>query len=190
MLYFRDIAGFSGTPGGIGDFIVFYPSISPLRPTQTPLNTRILRMATWMIVEDEPDLYEMLEEIFNMWGIETITFGDFDEALEWIELVDQGEDVGELPQLVMLDLMFSRILRGDEVGERLRRSPFLQDIAIVVMTAQREMPEVRDEVIRKVQPDDYIQKPLPRITDLQKRLDVVLEKRHQMNERKSFPPLS
>jgi CheY-like chemotaxis protein len=138
-------------------------------------------MATWMIVEDELDLYEMLEEIFNLWGIETITFADFDEALQWIEMVDQGGDVGELPQLVMLDLMFNRTMRGDEVGERLRRSPQLRDAAIVVMTAQREMPEIREEVIRKVQPDDYIQKPLPRISDLQKRLEIALEKRHKLS---------
>lgn len=140
-------------------------------------------MATWMIVEDELDLYEMLEEIFNLWGIETITFPDFDEALEWIEMVDQGAEVGELPELVMLDLMFNRTMRGDAVGERLRRSPHLNNAAIVVMTAQREMPEIREEVIRKVQPDDYIQKPLPRIADLQKRLAIALEKRHKLNHR-------
>jgi len=147
-------------------------------------------MATWMIVEDEPDLYAILEEIFNGWGIETITFGNFDEALEWIEEVDQGGDVGELPQLVMLDLMFRRIMRGDEVGERLRRSPLLRNAAIVVMTAQRDMPDIREEIIRKVQPDDYIQKPLPRISDLQKRLEVVLEKRQQTNQRNILPPRS
>jgi CheY-like chemotaxis protein len=139
-------------------------------------------MTTWMIVEDEPDLNELLEEIFNIWGVQTLAFDDFDEALTWIEQVDSGDEDGELPELVMLDLMFNRILRGDAVGERLRRSPRLRDMAIVIMTAQRDMPEVREEVIRKVQPDDYIQKPLPRINELQKRLEHVLERR-----RKTYP---
>lgn len=138
-------------------------------------------MAKWMIVEDEPDLNELLEEIFNIWGIETLAFGDFDEALAWIEQIDHGYDDGELPELVMLDLMFNRVLRGDEVGQRLRQSPRLRDMAIVIMTAQRDMPEIREEVIRKVQPDDYIQKPLPRIAELQKRLESVLEKRRTLN---------
>jgi CheY-like chemotaxis protein len=136
-------------------------------------------MTTWMIVEDEPDLNELLEEIFNIWGVQTLAFDDFDEALTWIEQVDSGDEDGELPELVMLDLMFNRMLRGDAVGERLRRSPRLRDMAIVIMTAQRDMPEVREEVIRKVQPDDYIQKPLPRINELQKRLEHVLERRRK-----------
>ncbi|MCU0466881.1 MAG: response regulator [Anaerolineae bacterium] len=136
-------------------------------------------MATWMIVEDEPDLYEMLEEIFNFWGIETITFGDAEEALEWVDLVDRGEEPGELPELVMLDLMFNRVMRGDAVGERLRRSPRLREMAIIVMTAQRDMPEIREDLIRRVQPDDYIQKPLPRMADLQVRLEQVLARRQK-----------
>lgn len=136
-------------------------------------------MTTWMIVEDEPDLNELLEEIFSIWGVQTLAFDDFDDALLWIEQVDSGDEDGELPELVMLDLMFNRVLRGDEVGERLRRSPRLRDMAIVIMTAQRDMPEVREEVIRKVQPDDYIQKPLPRINELQKRLESVLDRRRK-----------
>ena len=42
-------------------------------------------MSTWMVVEDEPDIYEVLLAMFGIWGIEGVAFVDGEEAVSWIE---------------------------------------------------------------------------------------------------------
>ncbi|KXK48593.1 MAG: hypothetical protein UZ13_03626 [Chloroflexi bacterium OLB13] len=91
-------------------------------------------MTTWMIVEDDPNLYELMCEAFERWEIETLLFVEVEEALEWIDLVDQGHNVGELPELAMLDLLFHRVKLGHLVGQRLRASPVLNRLPIVIMS--------------------------------------------------------
>ncbi|MFZ4828896.1 MAG: response regulator [Phototrophicaceae bacterium] len=82
-------------------------------------------MSTWMVVEDEPDIYEVLLAMFGMWGIDGVAFVDGEEAIEWIEDVDCGRYQGELPELAMLDIRLPGSVSGIEIGERLRKSPIL-----------------------------------------------------------------
>ncbi len=58
----------------------------------------------------------------------------------WIENVDQGRVRGELPELAILDIRLPEV-SGPEVGHRLRQSPMLGDMAIVLITAYRLSPE-------------------------------------------------
>ncbi|MBW7878825.1 MAG: response regulator transcription factor [Anaerolineae bacterium] len=138
-------------------------------------------MTTWMIVEDDPNLYELMCEAFERWEIETLLFVEVEEALEWIDLVDQGHNVGELPELAMLDLLFHRVKLGHLVGQRLRASPVLNRLPIVIMSAHRETPAEREDYRKTFQPDDYIRKPLPRWGELKRRLDAVVTKRKRQN---------
>lgn len=57
-----------------------------------------------MVVEDEPDIYEVLLAMFEMWGIEGVAFVDGEEAIAWIDDVDNGRFQGELPELALLDI--------------------------------------------------------------------------------------
>ena len=57
-----------------------------------------------MVVEDEPDIYDVLLAMFEIWGIEGVAFVDGAEAVAWIENVDQGRVRGELPELAILDI--------------------------------------------------------------------------------------
>ena len=41
-------------------------------------------MSTWMVVEDEPDIYDVLLAMFEIWGIEGVAFVDGGEAVGWI----------------------------------------------------------------------------------------------------------
>lgn len=134
-------------------------------------------MATWMIVEDDPIVYELLTEAFERWGIESLLFVDVDQALDWINLVDQGVNVGELPELVLLDLRFYGEMVGHLVGQQIRRSPVLKELPIVIMTAQISSPQEHELHIRTVQPDAYLRKPLPRFAELKRKLDTIIAKR-------------
>ena len=80
-------------------------------------------MATWMIVEDEPDIYEVMVAMFELWDIKHIHFYDGQDAVEWIDAVDAGHISSELPELAILDIRLPGEVGGPAVGARLRSSP-------------------------------------------------------------------
>lgn len=134
-------------------------------------------MSTWMVVEDEPDIYEMLMAMFQIWGIEGVAFVDGEEAVAWIDDVDHGRYKGELPELALLDIRLPGEISGPQVGARLRKSPVLGHIAIVLSTAYKLNPEEENEAISIAQADKLMYKPLPKIGELQRLLEEVLAKR-------------
>ena len=80
-------------------------------------------MTTWMIVEDEPGIYEMLLAMSEVLGNEGIAFVDGDEAIAWVDEVDGGRFEGELPELALVDIRLPTNTSGPMVGARLRKSP-------------------------------------------------------------------
>lgn len=134
-------------------------------------------MSTWMVVEDEPDIYEVLLTLFEMWGIEGVAFVDGEEAASWIEDVNQGRFQGELPELALLDIRLPGAVSGPMVGAKLRQSPLLQNITIVLTTAYRLTAEEEKEVIEQAGADKLIYKPMPRFNELKNELESVIAKR-------------
>lgn len=134
-------------------------------------------MSTWMVVEDEPDIYEVLLAMFEMWGIEGVAFVDGEEAVAWIDDVDNGRFQGELPELALLDIRLPGTISGPMVGERLRRSPVLGNIAIVLSTAYKLTPEEEKTVIAQAGADKLMYKPLPKFNELQRTLEDVIAQR-------------
>jgi CheY-like chemotaxis protein len=131
-----------------------------------------------MVVEDEPDIYELLLAMFEMWGIEGVAFVDGEEAVAWINDVDSGRVKGELPELALLDIRLPGSIGGPEVGERIRKSKMLGEAAIVMTTAYRLNADEEDEVIAKAGADKLVYKPLPKFHDLKKLLeDVITDRR-------------
>jgi CheY-like chemotaxis protein len=133
-------------------------------------------LSTWMVVEDEPDIYEVLLAMFEVWGIEGVAFVDGSEAVAWIEDVDAGRVQSELPELAILDIRLPEV-SGPEVGERLRESPKLRGVAIVLITAYRLQPPEEVAVIAQAQADMLLYKPLPRPEEFRKTLEIALAKR-------------
>ncbi len=136
-------------------------------------------MPTWMVVEDEPDIYDVLLAMFEIWGIEGVAFVDGAEAVAWIEDVDKGNAVGELPELAILDIRLPEV-PGPEVGARLRKSDRLGKIAVVMITAYRLSLEEEEQVKARAQADTLMYKPLPAMPELRKILDHIISRRKAM----------
>jgi CheY-like chemotaxis protein len=128
-----------------------------------------------MVVEDEPDIYDVLLAMFEIWGIEGVAFVDGAEAVSWVENVDQNRVRGELPELAILDIRLPEV-SGPEVGHRLRQSPVLGNMAIVLITAYRLSPDEEEEVILRAQADLLMYKPLPAMEELRQKMDTVITK--------------
>ncbi len=134
-------------------------------------------MSTWMVVEDEPDIYEVLLTMFEMWGIDGAAFVEGEEANTWIDEVDRGRYPGELPELALLDIRLPGKISGIDVAVRLRQSPHLAQIPIVFSTAYHLTPEEEASIMQRTDADKILYKPLPRFHELQRILDDIIAQR-------------
>jgi CheY-like chemotaxis protein len=130
-----------------------------------------------MVVEDEPDIYEVLLAMFGIWGIEGVAFVDGEEAISWIDDVDNGRFQGELPELALLDIRLPGEIDGVSVGERLRNSDTLGEVAMVLTTAYKLTPDEEKAVIKKSGADRLVYKPLPKFGQLQALLESTIGER-------------
>ena len=94
-------------------------------------------MATWMIVEDEFDFYEVVLAIYDTLGVKGLPFTTGEDAIRWIDDIDQGNVVTELPSLALIDIRLPGQINGIEISRRLRQSPRLRHMAVIIMTAYR-----------------------------------------------------
>ncbi len=134
-------------------------------------------MSTWMVVEDEPDIYELLLAMFEMWGIEGVAFVDGEEAVSWIEETDKDKAPGELPELALLDIRLPGNVSGPMVAARLRQSPVLSRAAVVLITAYKLTVDEEKEIMALAQADRLLYKPLPKFADLKATLEAAITER-------------
>jgi CheY-like chemotaxis protein len=142
-------------------------------------------VSTWMVVEDEPDIYEVLLAMFEMWGIEGVAFVDGEEAISWLDDVDSGAFKGELPELALLDIRLPGEVKGNMVGERIRKSPILGNCTIVLSTAFKLTPDEERQIIAQSGADRLMYKPLPTFDKLQRILEDVIAERRAKTQPKS-----
>lgn len=136
-------------------------------------------MATWMVVDDEPDIYDVLVTMFQLWGIDGVAFVDGGEAVQWVESVDAGTYTGELPVNAVIDVRLPGV-EGHYVAQRIRRSPKLGNMAIVLITAYRTSPEQERQIMAISQADLLIEKPLPSMAEFRALLDGLVARRQAM----------
>ena len=121
-------------------------------------------MGTILVVEDEPDIAELVKYHLEKAGLAARVVGDGKQALDLI--------VREQPALVVLDLMLPG-MDGMEVCQRLRGSPATRGIPVIMLTAKAE--EVDRIVGLEMGADDYVPKPFsPR--ELVARVKAVLRR--------------
>lgn len=97
-----------------------------------------------MIVENDPDVREILFEVLSARGVDMLAAEHGRAAL------DQLARANVLPDLILLDLTMP-VMSGDEFLEVKKRDPALAPIPVVVMSAAADLEARRgvDEVMRK-----------------------------------------
>lgn len=117
-------------------------------------------MSTWMVVEDEPDLYDTLLALFEIWSIDGVAFTNGTDAMKWIADIDGENSATNVPELALLDIRLPGI-NGEHIAARLRQSPVLKNMAVVLMTAFVLGPQEERAIIELAQADLLLYKPLP-----------------------------
>ncbi len=102
-----------------------------------------------LIVDDEPNVCELMSETLKNAGYETFTAGGGYEGLEKASSMK--------PDLILLDVTMP-ILDGWQVLERLRRTSEIQNIPVVMLTARAETESVFRS--REFKVLDYFFKPV------------------------------
>lgn len=118
-----------------------------------------------LVVDDEPDLLELVRFNLSQAGFQVTTAASGREALEQLKV--------SVPDLVVLDLMLPDV-SGNDICRQIRSDPALAELPIVMLTAKSE--EVDRVVGFELGADDYVPKPFsPR--ELTLRVRAVLRRR-------------
>jgi CheY-like chemotaxis protein len=127
-----------------------------------------------MLVEDEPDMFDLLLHMTQLLGVSGVAFTSGEEALAWLEDVDRLQIRVEMPQLALLDLRLPGDAQGDDVGARLRRSPIMGKIPILLMTAYVLSLAEEKRVLSKSGAARILYKPLPALSELRQIIQQTL----------------
>ena len=122
-----------------------------------------------LVVDDEPDLTELLTYNLRRAGYDVLVASNGVDALRLVE--------DHRPALVLLDVMMPE-LDGKEVARRLRRSPLGKDLPIVMLTARGE--EADELTGLQLGADDYVTKPFS-MQVLLARIEAVLRRAQNAN---------
>ena len=119
--------------------------------------------ASVFLVDDDPDLVEIVETFLEARGYRVET------AMDGVEALGRLEEVR--PDLILLDIMMPR-MDGWEVARAIRDHPEMHDVRIVMLTARGEFTDKQEGL--RVGADDYIVKPI-RLEELADRVERNLE---------------
>lgn len=129
-------------------------------------------MTTILIVDDEPDIREVIRFALEAAGFDTLDAADADEALQWIRR--------RPPDLMLLDWMLPG-RSGLELARQLKDDPETENLPIIMVTARTEERDLVKGLGGGA--DDYITKPFsPR--ELVARLKAVLRRTGQQTDDK------
>ena len=117
-----------------------------------------------VVIEDEPDIQEVIEYNLSREGFRVLTASTGDEGVRRV--------VKEAPDLVLLDLLLPG-LDGIEVCRKLKMDPVTQKIPIIMVSAKGEESDI--VLGLGVGADDYISKPF-RPKELIARVRAVLRR--------------
>lgn len=122
---------------------------------------------TLLIVEDDPDISEMLEDYFNDQEYRVLTAEEGEIAIEICR--------SKPPDLILLDIRLPDI-DGYTVAEKLRSNQRTREIPIIFLTEKRTKPDRLQGL--ELGADDYVTKPFD-IQELGLRVRNALRRAHQ-----------
>jgi len=110
-------------------------------------------MKTVLIVDDDPDIRELITWKLGQAGYTTVVAGDGEAGLLAAET---GDADGRLPDLILVDWMMPK-MSGIDVCRALRDNPSTARIPLILLTANAQEADVERGFAAGV--DDYIAKP-------------------------------
>ena len=120
-------------------------------------------MTTIMIVDDEPEMVNLIEDILSPKGYEIVRAYDGVEALRKLEET--------IPDLILLDIMMPD-MDGIELCKRIKANPDLAETTVIMVTGKRDLDSQMDAIYTEA--DGYIFKPFG-IRDLEEEVADFLE---------------
>lgn len=132
-------------------------------------------MSTWMVVEDEQDLYDMILTMYNLLGMKGLAFAVGADAIDWVDDVSEGL-ITEIPELALIDIRLpDEHIDGVHIAAKLRECDQLKHIAICLMTAFRFTPAEEKQIMAESKADLLLYKPLPRFNELKNTLQNLVD---------------
>ncbi|GAA3220576.1 response regulator transcription factor [Actinocorallia longicatena] len=105
-------------------------------------------MAVILVVDDDPDICDLVSLKFEQSGFDVITAGNGDDALEL------GRT--KIPDLIVLDLMMPG-MSGLDVCREFRKDPALDRVPVIMLTAKAQESDLEQGFAAGA--DDYVTKP-------------------------------
>ncbi len=118
-----------------------------------------------LVVDDTPLNVELLEQLLDELGYQTVTASNGHEALAQV--------TAETPDLMLLDIMMPG-MNGFQVLAELKANPNTRALPVIVISAMHEMADIVQGI--QAGADDYLPKPFDPVL-LQARLSASLEKK-------------
>ena len=130
-----------------------------------------------LVVDDEPDILEILTYNLEKEGFEVVTASNGEEGLKTASV--------EMPDLIILDIMMPQ-MDGVEVCRNLRANALFNDTIIAFLTAREE--DYSQIAALDVGGDDYITKPIrPRV--LISRVKALIRRSGKSNDTEDYATL-
>lgn len=133
---------------------------------------------TWLLVEDDPDIRNIIQLMMTVWGENPLVFPEGNSAWAWLERVAGGTYQGELPELALMDIRMPGP-NGDKLAARIRQIAPLRDIPIVLMTAFALTDSEIKAMTEQTGIDHFINKPLPDLDVFRSLLYEVRDKKRR-----------
>lgn len=108
----------------------------------------VITMARVLVVDDDPDVRQLVEMKLRLDGIETLTAANGQEALDM--LAEHDVD------LVVLDLMMP-VMDGIETCKRIRADESRSELPVIMLTANSQATDIQTGLLTGA--TDYVVKP-------------------------------
>ncbi len=123
---------------------------------------------TWMVVEDNQAIRDIIATMCELWGFNALIFQDGHQASAYLAVEDPPPP---LPDVALLDIRIPGPW-GHEIGALIRQHPKLHNIGVILMTAYELGGTDAADYLQASGADQLIYKPLPPMDDL---LDLVAQ---------------
>src|SRR5262249_28324659 len=122
--------------------------------------------------------------MMSVWGEKPLPFPDGTAAWNWLDSGANGTFKGELPDLALMDIRMPGYT-GDKVAARIRQTPAIKDIPIILMTAFSLTDAEIKEMMEQTGIDHLINKPLPDMEVFRATLYRVRDERRARNAKQA-----